>query len=415
MAERYSWAVDDLIGVEDARLALGALVSPGSSQIQAQTGIKPATGDPGKVDAQVTPDATVRVFRFQAFLQCSRGAVEGGVFVLTLDSTKTVDILGANPAHTSLARNDLIIAHQAEAGYGDADSDMTVLQVVGTPAATPADPSLAAYPDHILLARVRVEPNATAITDDKITDLRPGHVVAVGGLKPVASQSERDALLTYNGMAIWRTDRAWVEIFQGSTWRVQGIAIVATQSDLSAITNPASGQPAWVNGEGQHYVYFSGAWRRMDWNSAWGVIGGQRYSSTGASLATGVPAGEWVTNMSTGTVSVVAGRRYRVVTKLKVTASAGGAVARVSIRENTVGGTKRAADMFTPDLLVSVGYQAEFAAEYNETSTRTLTFVSTIGLFSGTGTLTLNRAAAGDEPLYFTVHDCGPSTAVATV
>ncbi len=260
MAERDSLWVTGVIDQEEARVGQGAVWTPSISAVKAKTGIRPGPGNPGAVTATGTPDANVHVAPFQAVLQSGRGTVSG-VYVMTLDAIKDINIL-STPAHATLARNDLIIAHQADTFYGDGNSTMTVRQVVGTPSGSPADPSTASFPDSITLARVRVDALATTIVSGKITDLRPASVVAVGGLLPVASQSLRNALTgIYDGMPIYRTDRDWVEIYDGAAWRVHGVGIVANFADLTAITNPATGQLAYSTGDTLMYRYTGSAWR----------------------------------------------------------------------------------------------------------------------------------------------------------
>ncbi len=259
MAERDSLWVHGVLDQEESRVGTGAFIFPSTNAVKAKTGLRPSSGSPGQVTATGTPDANVHVAPFQAFLQDVRGT-NGGVYTLTLDATKDINIL-STPAHASLARNDLIIAHQADTFYGDGNSAMTVRQVVGTPSGSPADPSLASFPNNITLARVRVDAAATSIAAAKITDLRPAYTVALGGILPVASQTLRNALTgLYEGMAIYRTDRDWIEIYDGAAWEVQGPAVVSSSADLSAITNPYGGQVATRSDGGQDWVYSGSAW-----------------------------------------------------------------------------------------------------------------------------------------------------------
>lgn len=257
MAERDSLWVNGIVDQEEARVGFGALWTPGTTAVKAKTGFRPGPGSsPGSVTASGTPDGNVHVAPFQAVLQTSRAAT-GGTYVMTLDATKDVNVL-STPADATNPRNDLIIAWQKDTFYGDGTSAMAITHVVGTPSGTPSDPSLASYPDSITLARVRVDAGATTITSGKITDLRPAslYTVAVGGILPVATQAVRDALSgVYDGFAIYRQDRDWVEIYDGSAWRVQGTPIVTSSADLSAITNPHNGLVASNTSNGILYRY----------------------------------------------------------------------------------------------------------------------------------------------------------------
>lgn len=274
MAERDSWAVQaagptGLLDVEDARVALGALWTPSAAAVGARSGFRATSTNPGSVTATGTPDAFVHVTPFQLVLQTGRAAV-GGPYIMTLDAIKDINVL-STPAHATNPRDDLIVAQQSDTFYGDGVSTWTVRQVVGTPAGSPSDPAVSGSGDYVALARVRVAANATTITGANITDLRTsGHAksltgglftVAAGGILPVASQAHRDALSPYDGLTVWRQDRDWVEVYDGTAWRVQGVANVANAADLSAVTNPATGQLAWLRDIRAVYDYSGSAWR----------------------------------------------------------------------------------------------------------------------------------------------------------
>jgi hypothetical protein len=262
MAERDSLWVNGALDPEEVRVGEGAVWTPATNAVRARTGIRPASGNPGAVTATGTPDSNVHISPFQAVVQSTR-ATAAGAYIATLDAVKDINVL-STPAHASLARNDLIVAHQSDVFYGDADSLFRVRQIVGTPSGSPADPSLTGYPDAIPLARVRVNAAATSITAANITDLRPttGWTVAVGGTLPVANQAARDALTgIYDGLTIYRQDRDWSETYNGSVWRVNGIALVSSTGDLTAVTSPYTGQLAVNSADGLTYRYTGAAWQ----------------------------------------------------------------------------------------------------------------------------------------------------------
>jgi hypothetical protein len=365
------------------------------------------------VTASGTPDGWVHVAPFQAVLQTTRASV-GGAYVMTLDATKDINVL-STPANATNPRNDLIIAHQADQFYGDGTSVMTVRQVVGTPSGSPSDPSTAAYLDAIILARVRVNANATTITTSNITDLRPAalYTVAVGGVLPIPSQSVRDALGgLYNGFTIWRQDRKWLEVHDGTAWRVQGVPIVTSVADLAAITAPLTGQIAWCTADDSFYRY-SGSWRRADWNSPWGIVGGKTWAATGATMATITAGSETLSTMDTGSVALVNGRRYRVSWKPRLAFSASGSNSVLQVRETNVSGVVRAT-YTTPSTAGSTTYGFEVVDEWHETVTGNKTLVATFQLF-GSGSMSIYRAAAGAPPTWLYIEDVGPSTVLTTV
>jgi hypothetical protein len=201
----------------------------------------------------------VNIAAFMRVQQTTRGK---GPYVWCLDASKSINIL-STPAHATFQRNDLIVAQQTDAFYGDGTNVLTVKQVVGTPSGSPADPAVTGSPDFILLARVRVAANATTIVSGAIDDLRPtAFTVASGGTIPVASLTERAAITApFTGMVIWRADRFWREVWTGSAWRVMDLVVVTAFSDLAThVTSPFAGQLAYVVNDKAVYQYSGSAW-----------------------------------------------------------------------------------------------------------------------------------------------------------
>jgi hypothetical protein len=250
-----------VIGQVDARTAVSSLWTPGSSAVNTRAGIRPGgSGDPGAVTAGGTPDNAVRVAPLQAVVPSTRA---DGSYIVTADASITLDILTANPADPANARRDLVIIQQNDNTFGvDANATTLIRVVTGTPSGSPADPTVTGSPDYMVLARITVPAAATTITNAMITDLRPGKQVALGGLLPIASATERNAMTAYIGQHIWRIDRSWAEVHIGAgAWRVQGIPVVATFAELATyITTPYPGQHAWVTGEQLLYRYNGSAW-----------------------------------------------------------------------------------------------------------------------------------------------------------
>ena len=235
MAETSSWATQNTgpTGVLDSRessIHIGGLFLPHTTAIQAKSGFRPGPGtSPGLVSATGTPNGFVHVSPFQLFMQNIRGSGLG-VYIQCNDAIKDINILGSFPADPTNPRDDLIVAQQSDLFDADANSDFLIRHVVGTPAAVPADPSISGSTNVVALARVRVAALATTITGSNITDLRTSghakslvgglHSVALGGLLPVASQAQRDALTgLYSGLQVWRTDTGTVEVYNGSVWK----------------------------------------------------------------------------------------------------------------------------------------------------------------------------------------------------
>lgn len=301
----------------DARYGLAAGYQ-GTGLVTARSGFRPSAAAPGLVTA-TTPTANkfIHVAAFQHVQQSLRG---GGVYVQTNDATIDINVIDTYPPDASNSRRDLVIIHQNDIGFGDADSLMRVRYVTGTPGSG-ADPSLAAYPEYRTLARVTVPPGATTIASADITDLRNTagggiFTVASGGILPIASTGERAAIAApYEGMTIYRTDRDWIEIYDGAAWRVQGVAVCTSTADRdSAITNPYSGQLAQITTGGDPLFQYDGG------TSAWVQIAGPnlprgiiaRHLRTTNGTATTATTGATAQKYVELSAPVVSGRRYQI-------------------------------------------------------------------------------------------------------
>lgn len=336
MAERHSSAVQQVAGVgqqtvEDVRLTQSALWTP-SGQITSRSGMVPTgtAAAPGSVLAtSPTPNGFVHVQPFRAVLQSGRS---GGVYVMCLDAIKDINILSTS-ADPSNARRDLIIAQQSDTYIGgDANSDMVVKQVVGSPSGSPVDPPVTGSSDYVVLARVTVPAGASSITTGNITQLATGLTVATGGLLPVADATERAAIANpYDGMQIYRRDLDWVEIYDGTAWRAPMWCRTAA---LANVTNPVTGQMALLTTD--NYVY---RWTGAAWVPAFAAtdIGGEwrdarttpalGTASTKLQFATNVFAANGITFNGTDTWTPLVDGKYNVFCQLRSTAAVNGGIA----------------------------------------------------------------------------------------
>lgn len=114
-------------------------------------------GDGLSVSQTATPSGSVQIIAGAAVQQTS---LTTGVSPLISNATKTVDVLGASPMG-ALPRNDLIVFDASTA---------TIVAVIGTPNASPTDPTPAN--PHVKLARLRNPASATTIVNANIDDLR---------------------------------------------------------------------------------------------------------------------------------------------------------------------------------------------------------------------------------------------------
>jgi hypothetical protein len=140
-------------------------------------------------------------------------------------------------------------------------------------AGTPVDPALPAS----FIPIVRAVVNAT-VTSPTLQDLRT-RTVPSGGVLPVASAAIRTALgVVHTGFLISRTDKNWVEVYDGTAWRVQGTVKTGALAD---ITDPLAGQLALLTTDNYLYRYTGSAWIAVQCFSPTGGI--VQYKRTGGS------------------------------------------------------------------------------------------------------------------------------------
>lgn len=162
------------------------------------------------------------------------GSTYRGAYFAYIDAVENVAISAADATNP---RIDLVGLRIRDTAYAEAANDVAVVVVTGTPAGSPAEPSV---PDNFLtLARVDVPALDTAIGNAQITDRRKQWVA--------------------NG----------------------GVIRVANATDLAAIPNPWDGQVALVasdSGAGnqptiRHYNGANAAWEALGWASrSWTFI-----------------------------------------------------------------------------------------------------------------------------------------------
>lgn len=225
-----------------------------SNALRSRGGVRAGSG--GAVTV-VNGTMTVQVAPFMCWVDATVAGQVGYPFVC--DATKTLTIAAG---HATLARTDVIAVVVREAVFDGGGTTAATLEVVqGTPGAgVPSLPAAA-----IALRNISV-PAGTSVgtgglTAGNLSTDRRQYVVGLGGLVPVASQSEQDSLVTYSGLPAWRTDTKSLEVYNGTKW-VQ----VATYDDTGTfpiyVTSDTAFQPtlntAWTaettNGIAQSFV-----------------------------------------------------------------------------------------------------------------------------------------------------------------
>ena len=194
---------------EDVRRALFA-------QLGLRGGIV-AAGDLA-VTQNGTPNMTVLVATGQVVVPGSEGTYQGA-YICENRGSLSVSIAAADATNP---RYDLIVARVRDAAYSGATNTFAIEAVTGTPAASPAEPTIPA--NSWVLARVEVVALDTTITTSNIVDRRTtgtgqfGRAAALGGKITCTSTTRPTA--PFEGMDIYETDTDLQLTYTGSAWVV---------------------------------------------------------------------------------------------------------------------------------------------------------------------------------------------------
>lgn len=106
-------------------------------------------------------------------------------------------------------------------------------------------------------------------TDTKLTYYRVSGSWVTNTIPPmqaVANAAARDALTgLWNGRQVWRTDKGWVETYDGTAWRVPNSQRVAALAD---ITHPLPGQLAILSTNDIEYRFVTSVWTAIRYTNA---------------------------------------------------------------------------------------------------------------------------------------------------
>lgn len=302
-----------------------------------------------------TPNMSVNVAAGGAFIRGTQNANQGAYHVWN-DGTVNLSISAADATN---GRRDLVIAQVRDSYYSGATDDARITVVTGTPAAVPADPSLASFPNALVLARITVAAGDTAINTADITDLRTMANILNA-----------------------------IPMFGSTTQRSQ------------FVPSPSVGQASYLAGSASTdgpYYYNGSAWR-LPWNMPWGHVTEIVQASDSAALATNT----WGAFLTWNGTGLVANRQYRVRTLFHFVPSALGTL-DFGIGAAS-GSPTRAFAQYVPANTASqiAGQELVFT-----TTAGSMTRLLTMRMTTGGGTVTLKAGST------LMVEDVGPSGAPA--
>jgi hypothetical protein len=187
---------------EQMRNYVGSMLQTGSGgtgSMQGRGGVHPALGFEMQVTATGSPSMAIIVKSGLCAIPGTEGAQQG-TYGLGNDGDVTIAI---SAAHATLGRIDLVIARIRDTAYSGGVNSGVLEVVTGTPAGSPAVPSL---PNNSLeLGRVTVGPAVTSIVSGNISLASRRILAGVGGV--IQSQStESHVNLLFAGQPVYDTD-----------------------------------------------------------------------------------------------------------------------------------------------------------------------------------------------------------------
>lgn len=191
--------------------ALG--LTPSGNPTLARSGLRPDGGGAVTVNSG---QMSVSVTAFAAWIDGGASDAQVG-YPVFLDAGKTLSIAAG---HATLVRVDTVVAQVRDTAYdGSGSTDLRVYVVQGTPGAgAPALPQ-SAIPLRDISVHAGASSGTGGLTAANLSTDRRQYVTALGGILPVASAAERDALTALqSGALVYRRDVSALEVFGGSSW-----------------------------------------------------------------------------------------------------------------------------------------------------------------------------------------------------
>jgi hypothetical protein len=162
-----------------------------------------------------TPSGGLEVTLSGTNIHCSPGrAVVASFFGARIAKRGAGGDTGLDVAapHATLDRWDIVCITLSESAFGAPGSTMTYVE--GTPAGSPAEPSVPA--DSLILARIQVTNSGGG--GGMVVRERRVRAVANGGILPVLGNTERDALDPHEGDVVWNGSSSRIEVYNGTQW-----------------------------------------------------------------------------------------------------------------------------------------------------------------------------------------------------
>ncbi|TFD80717.1 hypothetical protein E3T54_02960 [Cryobacterium sp. Sr8] len=173
----------------------------------ARTGVRPGTSV-----TTVTATATVWTCGPFAGVADAEPAAEAGAYTFAFDAAATGAVTAADATNP---RVDIVYVQVDDPSESDGSTvpAATRKYLAGTAAASPVAPATPAR--SFVVARINVPVSGGG--SPTVTWVAP-YAVAAGGILPVWSLAERDALTVRAGLRVYRLDLNLTEVYNGSAW-----------------------------------------------------------------------------------------------------------------------------------------------------------------------------------------------------
>ena len=218
--------------------ALGLV--PNGTPLGARSGLRP---DGGGTVAVTAGSMQVTVDPFAAWIDGTASDAQAGYPFLS-DAVVT---LAVDPGDATQARVDTVVARVQDNAYDAGGATVATVELVkGTPGA--GVPLLPA--NTIALRDVNVPAGASAgtggLSSSNLGADRRKYISSLGGILPVASATERDALPTLNGQVVYRFDTGKLQVRTGAGWLTVATEPVGLPAANANATLNTGTQTAWT-------------------------------------------------------------------------------------------------------------------------------------------------------------------------
>lgn len=190
-----------------------------------------------------------------------------GMYGWSSDANATGSVTAADATY---ARKDIVYiqVNDSSAGDGSGALNALVLYTAGVASASPVAPTLPAR--SFLVGTINVPVSGGG---SPAVVLNPARFVAAGGILPVSSQTERDALVAYDGLTVQRMDLAGrpTETWNGTAWKAVPGALGEVFHSEATTNSGSIGSGFAVVSNAASFTFLAGRKYRIKWDMGYQI------------------------------------------------------------------------------------------------------------------------------------------------